>query len=930
MTPSMRPPDAVGGSGPSTWNEVERLLDVALELEPERWPSFLSEECSGDPELRREVEDLLRRYPRIEGFLEAPPAEVDSGAACCSATPTGSAPDASSSPLVGRTLGTYRLVREIARGGMAEVFLAERADGQFEKRVAVKLLRAGLRTEETVRRFQAERQILAEVEHPSVARLIDGGVTEEGRPYLVTEYVEGVPVDRYCDEHRLSVRQRIALFLEVAEAVQHAHRNLVVHRDLKPSNILVAADRRVKLVDFGIAKLLTDEAAASGDPLTRPGHRWMTPEYAAPEQIVGDPVTTATDVYQLGTVLYRLLSGHHPFESASDTPHRLERAVVERRPAPPSASVMSPPEETRPPAERPPGGPDVSARLRATRPERLHRALSGDLDAIVLKALRKDPDHRYSSVQAMAEDLERHLKGRPVAARRETPGYRVRKFVSRHRWGVAAAALILLLVTGFAAFASVQARRIARELDRAEAALSEARDVTRALGEILEASDPWEGGIGDTAAARALLELGLRQVEGLDGRPRVQAGLLEALSGVHTSLGRLDDAEAQARRALALRKRTVGERHPEVAASLSALAEVLKRRGRLEEAEALHREALSLQVRELGPDHPQVAETLTLLAQRLPGQPLAEAQELYERALEIRRSSLGPDHPLVAASLMDLGRIARTRGKPDEAEAAYREALEIRRRSLGSRHPKVARGLVLLADLHRKFRGDGQRAEDLYRRALEIQRGAFGENHPTRLHAMGSLARLLSDRGDHAAAESLLREALEIRRRAFGPEHRSVAEGLGTLAIELRRQGRYADAERLHREELEVWKQAVGPEHRAFAGGLAGLAMVLMDQGDFVEAEALLRRAIRIWIETTSEDHFNVGLLHGSLGDLYARRGDYVEAESLYERALEIVLRQRSPSHPSARRLHGELAEVYADWGRTESAREHRLLAERN
>lgn len=931
MTPPTGPSHVPPPSGVASWDEIERILDAALDRDPDDWAGLLERACAGRPSLRREVEALLARRARIDGFLEEAPAEVTapgSGGAGSRGCPT----DASPPPLVGRRLGAYRVTREIGRGGMGEVFLAERADGRFEQQVAVKLVRSGLLTEETVRRFRAERQILAEVDHPSIARLIDAGVTGDGRPYLVAEHVDGLPIDRYCDRHRLTVGERLELFLDVLDAVHHAHRNLVVHRDLKPANILVTGEGRVKLVDFGIAKLLAEESAgrrkARSGSGTRPTRRWLTLPYAAPEQIRGQAVTTATDVYQLGVVLYQLLSGRHPFEEASDGPGDMERAVLETVPARPSmASRFEAPRDGRP--GRPSPRAEEVARRRATRPGDLWRLLRGDLDAVVLRALRKEPEERYPSARGMARDLTRHLDDRPVAARRATLSYRGRKFVRRHRWGVAAAAAILLLVTGFAVVASFQARRIVRERDRAERALAEARDVTAAVVEILEASDPWKEGLGDAAAAGALLELGVQQVDALDGRPRVQAGLLEALSGVHASLGRLERAEAQARRALALRRRSLPEGSPERAASLNALAHVLNQQSRYAEAEELHRRALELQVRELGSDHPRVAETLTLLANQLPGQRLAESGELYRRALEIRRRTFGLEHPLVARSLRDVGRVARLSGDARRAEEAFREALKIDRRTLGPDHPKTAMNMVHLADLYRKFGDADPRAEVLLRQALAILRRALGDDHPELLHPMGSLARLLSERGDHADAERLYREALELRRRTFGPKHRSATEGLGMLAEELRRQGRYREAEGLHRQELDILEETVGPAHWLFAGALAGLANVLVDRGELGEAEALYRRAMRIRTEIMGEDHINIGLLQGSLARIYALRGNYAEAESLYQRALDIVLGQTTPQQPGARRLHSELAEVYAAWGRSDEAREHRRLAER-
>jgi serine/threonine protein kinase len=384
------------------WRQMQEVLDVALESDPASWPSILDESCSADPELRREVEALLARLGTAEGFLDSPPA------ALAAALVAEAREQSSAETYEDRRIGPYRIVRQIGRGGMARVFLAERADGHFEQRVALKLLRPGLDSEIDQERFRAERQILASLNHAHIARLLDGGVTGDGQPYLVLEHVEGQPIDVFCEQRALSVRQRLELFLTVAGATQAAHRSLVVHRDLKPSNILVSVDGVVKLLDFGLAKLLEPGVGSDRSPATRTGQRWMTPEYAAPEQIRGEPITTLTDVYQLGAVLYQLLTRQLPFAACRHPVANLEAAVLQEDPAPPSAVV-------------------------ATANAEHGRLLRGDLDAIVLKAMRKEPEERYGSPDELARDIGRHLRGEPVLAQRQTAAYRARRFVRRHR-----------------------------------------------------------------------------------------------------------------------------------------------------------------------------------------------------------------------------------------------------------------------------------------------------------------------------------------------------------------------------------------------------------------------------------------------------------------------------------------------------------------
>jgi eukaryotic-like serine/threonine-protein kinase len=471
------------------WRRVERVLDTVLAHESDAWPAALDEACSGDPALRAEVEAYLRRLDDARDFLATPPAAV-AAALVAEAGTLGGAHE-------GRRVGAYRIVREIGRGGMSRVFLAERDDGAFTQTVAVKLLRTGFDDDADQRRFRGERQILASLSHPHITRLFDGGVTEDGVPYLVLEYVDGEPIDRYCERHALTVRERLQLFLDVAEATQYAHRSLVVHRDLKPSNILVTADGDVKLLDFGLAKLLQADVSGATTPQTRVGHRLMTPEYAAPEQLRGEPITTLTDVYQLGAVLYELLTGRRPFAVRAGTLRELEHAVTTTDPPPPSAATAGVLAEQA-------GGPARTVETAAA----TRRALRGDLDAIVLQALRKEPDQRYASAQALADDVRRHLAGRPVLARGRAHGYRARRFVRRHRFSLAMAVVIAGLVGAWVGTVIGSRARVQSALDEAVIGARKSEQVTDFMLGLFEA-DPTGAVLSDTVTARALLNRGL-------------------------------------------------------------------------------------------------------------------------------------------------------------------------------------------------------------------------------------------------------------------------------------------------------------------------------------------------------------------------------------------------------------------------------------
>ena len=484
------------------------LFEQALDVPPTRRAEFLERVAAGDAALRQELISLLDAHDSSEAYFESLAQAV---VAPAYAAVIDSAPSAAR--WEGRRVGAYRLVREVGRGGMARVFLAERADGQFEQQVALKLLRPGFDSDVDVERFRAERQILASLNHPSIARLLDGGVTADGLPYLVLEYVDGQPLDRYCEAHALSTRQRLELFLTMADAVEYAHRHAVVHRDLKPSNILVTADGVVKLLDFGLAKLMEQGTPASR-PTTQTVHRWMTPEYAAPEQVRGATITPRTDVYQLGAVLYELLVGRTPFGQHAGNVHALETAVLHHE------------------------------------PDSLGGALRGDLDAIVSKSLRKNPAERYSSASEFADDVGRYLTGHPVRARRHTLGYRARRFAIRNRIGLGTAASVLVLLAASVTAVDLERARTRRALARA----SSADSIPAVLRELRAVGSSGEA-ITDTAGARRLLRRGLTEARVLSWKPEYRADLLEASARVHLKLREYDSAFMLLQDALVIRRR---------------------------------------------------------------------------------------------------------------------------------------------------------------------------------------------------------------------------------------------------------------------------------------------------------------------------------------------------------------------------------------
>jgi len=877
------------------WQRIDEVLDAALAREPEHWPAVLDTECAGAPELRREVEDLLRRVGEARGFLESPPA-----VAAAAILETHEA----YGPVAGRRIGAYSIVREIGRGGMSRVFLACRADGQFEQHVALKLLRPGLDTELDRARFRVERQILASLNHPNIARLLDGGITDAGQPFLALEYVEGHPIDTYCEQHALTVRQRLELFLAAAEATQHAHRNLIIHRDIKSSNIFVSVDGVVKLLDFGLAKLLEPSGYAAESSMTHTGARWMTPEYAAPEQITHAPITTLTDVYQLGAVLYRILSGRVPFTVRGGDLRELEAAVLHGDPAPPSVAVAD------------------------SHPSRI-KALRGDLDAIVLKALRKEPAERFASVEALADDVRRYLSGHPVLARRITAIYRARRFVRRHRIETVAALAISASVLGGAGFSMLQARRAAAERDLAAIASRESQAVTSFVMGLFETSDPAEAQ-GDTLTAGELVRRAAARAERLQGQPQAQARMLEVTGQLYQSLGQYHDAYAVLERAISIRRAKRGGDSGELAATLAQLSDALLRLGQYAAADSVARETLRLQQDAPGPKHAAAAAvTLHQIASIAVYRGELSVAEAYQRrALSVRQAVLGANDSLTAESHLSLGAILRAEGRMSDAERESRLGLAIMERTVSPDSPQLADAMLAIAYLLDEVRARYSEAEPLYRRALAIRRRSFGDGHPMVAASLLDLAEFLSHRGNQSEAIAQARRAVEIVRRDYGSEHPTTVVFEARLAGILHHAGQLDEATALFRQAIVSDRRLRGSDHETMAGLEVDLARLLIDRRDYHGAESLVLDAVRIRQRASGPNAPGTAATKGLLGMLMMREGRYPAADSILRRSLATMERQVGRAHPTVRELYGWLADLEDARGRHADAVQYRAIAD--
>jgi eukaryotic-like serine/threonine-protein kinase len=855
--------------------EAQELLLATLDHPPGVRKKFLRE-ATDDPAIRKTVLDMLRSFEQADEKVDRLAAKVAS--------------DLHASPLTGTgpvRAGPYRLEKELGRGGMSVVYLGRRDDGQFEQTVAVKILPTGSIIESWVKRFNAERSILARLEHPNLARFIDGGFTEEGWPYFTMEYVDGVRIDEYCDRHQLNIPQRLEVFRQVLDAVQYAHRNLVIHRDIKPSNFLVTAEGQVKLLDFGIAKVLVDAAeAGEASDLTRIGGMPMSPAWASPEQITAEPVTIASDIYSLGVLLYKLLTGHLPLHNHGQGFDTLRHAIVETPPIRPSLKVLEPVADTQ-------ASPAQVAASRHTGLRRLSRKLSGDLDNIVLMALRKEPERRYSTVEQFAADLDHYRAGRPVRARADTLAYRTTRFLARNALPVAAGVVILALAFGGLVLHN---ERLHQERDRAEQAALSALSAT-ALAEqeavknrlvieylmsLFAAVDPSENR-GQEMTAADLLEMGMGRIDALNDQPLVQASLMQVMARANQSLGNYEKAEQLAGEAL-LRLETYPEDRPvDRAVAMSLKAAALHRQDASQRAIEYHEQALRLL------DDGHELERLQVL--RDYGITLAGTYGRLENALQIlgqvEAMSERLGHPGLhhVEALSAAGVALFSHARYEEAATAFGDAARLAGELHGIDHPVRLGALGNLAHTQAEM-GNFDIAEQLFGDVIDIQRRVLGEQHPNlgkTLHSMGSLH---WRQGEVESAQAWWLKARKTLLQRLPPEHPDVAAIQNALALAARELGDLEQAEVMFHEALTSLRLAYGESNLRVPMILVNLSGIRSRQGEIDEAIALLKDAKRMQINIVGEYHNHVAHVRRNIGDVYLISGDPESALPWAEKGL--------------------------------------------
>jgi eukaryotic-like serine/threonine-protein kinase len=881
--------DPAAHSPPDHWKRIDELFYAALDLDPQARPAFLERACGTNVELLKEIQSLLEASEKTLGFAQKAVVQV--------------AREQTLEPLpAGSRVGAYKLLRSIGEGGMGTVYLASRADELYQQQVAIKLMHRSFGFSQVMLlRFSAERQILADLNNPNIARLIDGGMTSDGLPYLVMEYVDGTRIDSYCRDNNLSLEDRLHIFRTVCSAVEYAHKHLVIHRDIKPANILVTADRVPKLLDFGIAKLLDPQA--TNQSLTRASERLMTPEYASPEQLRGGQITTAADVYALGVLLYELLAGKHPFEMQTKSPLEIAQLICEQEPEPPSRANTS--SGNRPSAQA-------------------SRRLKGDIDNIVLMAMRKEPSRRYTSAGALSADIQAYLTGYSVRARTDAWGYRTSKFVRRHKAAVSAGVLAVITLISFSIGMGLLAKRANRERRLADQQRLASQHEADILASIFDAVTP-QAAKGNQVTARELLDQSANRIDtDLAATPDAQATALYNLGVAYRQIGLTDKAEPLLERAYNLRRGLFGEGNIEVASGASALAEVYRLQGQFAKAEALSREALQSAQKAPGDNTPVIAEIYARLGFTLyldsrdseaesalkkslaldsnpgnhyvafrqselalvldregnvagawqmgseaaktleelegPNSPnvigarnnlnvvlrdtgnLLEAEKVQRQILALWRKVSG-DHVDVAWALNNLGLILLAEGHWKEAQPMLSEALAVRQEHLGAKNTLVAASLLQYGRVFQE-KGDYAAAGTYFRQALDMLRETSGEQNWSVEEAFADFASLELDRGDYPGAESYASQALDLSRKLGGGQNPQAAAALTEVALARELHGDATDAEPLFREALQIYKQLLAPGHPAIVAAETRMGEALTAEGKPGIAEPILRDAV--------------------------------------------------------------------------------------
>jgi len=871
------------------WARIQTLFHDAAARPPAEWRPYLESVCVGDPGLVTEVMELLEEDARGDSLLELSVSEVARQVLDA---------DLSTTMLSSEHFGPYRLREMLGEGGMGVVYLAERAD--LGSVAAIKILRDAWLSPARRERFASEQRTLAQLNHPSIARLYDADTLTDGTPWFAMEYVEGLPLTTYCRTRNSSMSGRLRLFRSVCEAVQHAHRHAVIHRDLKPSNILVRHDGIVKLLDFGIAKQL--ESLEVPVEQTQTGLRFMTPAYAAPEQILAGRVGIHTDIYSLGVVLYELLAERLPYDFSNRGAAEIEVLITGEAPDRPSVAARAASDEGR-------------ARARS-----LRATAWADLDVLCLTAMHKDPQRRYRTVDALIRDIDHYLAGEPLEARPDTVRYRMGKFVRRNRVPVFAAGTVAAGVIGLVIFYTL---RLTTARNTAVAEAARTQRIQRFTMSLFAGGDS-DVGPADSLRVVTLVDRGVQEARSLDQEPAVQSELYQTLGSIYQKLGNFVRADTLLQLALDRNRALFPAGSPEVSSSLVALGLLRVEQARYDDAEKLVREALEESGRASPREHPMIAQATFALGQVL------QARGNYDKAIEaaeeaVRLYSVPGDSvaPELAASLGELAGDHFYAGHYEVSDSLNRRAMAMYRRLYGERHPQVAAVLINLG-ASQFDRGNYAEAERFDREGLEVYRGFYGPEHHETAYAMTMLARALVFQEKFAEATELLRKSLAVREKVFGPDNPVVASTLNELGNIAFQQNRLDEAEAAWSRMAGIYKKAYNDRHYLIGIALSNLASVYVKREQYPRAEALYRDVLARYEGLLAPDHVNVGITRIKLGRSLLRQRRYAEAAAESLAGYEILIKQANPGVSFLKAARTDLALAYEALKQPEKAQRFR------
>ena len=875
---------------PPNPSSIDEILRLAEPMSPAEQADFLRKTCGARTSLHAVAAEALRKRSSAAWWEN----DIEN------AEPVDSAANVDTY----EQIGSYRVLRTLGEGGMGKVVLAERADAQFSQRVAIKLVRGGLASKQILSRLKLERQILATLNHPNIAKLLDGGTTSEGTPYIVMEYIEGTPIDLYCNEHKLTVVERLKLFQRVCAAVHYAHQNLIVHRDLKPSNILIDDRGSPKLLDFGIAKILDDRTMGHTLAVTHADVRVLTPDHASPEQVRGESITTASDTYVLGVLLYELLTGHKPFTLDSYKLSAIEAAICYDEPMPLDSVFDT-------------HGSSAASELlhrvceeRSTTEAKLHRQLSGDLNNVVMTALRKEPERRYPSVEQLSADIGRFLTSNPVTAKPDTVGYRTAKFIQRHTFGVVSSSLAVLGLIAFAVITAIQAERISRERAKAQ-------DVAQFMTGLFEGADP-NLVRGNELTVRKLLDQGAtRLLTELDRAPEVRASLLDTLGNVYWNIGANDRAVQTSMAALQLRKQ-LNDSGPELFRSSYFLSRALVENRELQQGETYLQQSLATAKAIYGENSPEVGLVLGRFGRlRQLQQRFKEASTFFATSIRLLEADPNVDVLELSNTTNDYAILLSYSGNNAAAESLFRKTLSLREARFGADHPATAIAMNNLG-VALEQQGKLAEAERYLAHSLALHRKLYGEQNNNYLASLRAYGRLLRHMGKLSEAEGTFRDALAKQQALSGRDHELVGYTSANLANVLLDEQRFPEAEREAREALRIYSLHYASDHLYVAAAQRVLGLALLSQDQLQEAESLLRSAIATQQKQGSDNNPQLALSQSALGELKLAQGAFNDAETLLMGAYPLIAQTQGQQDGSTRRLRAAITRLYEQTGRTE------------